>query len=105
MGARERQTFLKVILPAAAPWIVAAMKVSVPFSLVGAIVGEFMASTKGLGHMIQLASAQFDTTGALTGVMLLMAIVLIFNAGLDRLERYVLRWRPKDLPGGVQEVH
>ena len=105
MGANGSQTFVKVVLPAAAPWIVAAMKVSVPFSLVGAIVGEFMASTKGLGHLIQLSSAQFDTTGAVTGVLLLMVIVMVFNAALDRLERYVLRWRPKDLSGAAREVH
>ena len=52
MGATERQTFFKVVLPAASPWIITAMKVSVPFALVGAIVGEFMAATAGLGFKI-----------------------------------------------------
>ena len=72
MGANERQTFFKVVLPAASPWIITAMKVSVPFALVGAIVGEFMAATAGLGFKIQLYTAQFDTTGAVTGVLVLM---------------------------------
>ncbi len=48
MGANDRQTFFKVVLPAASPWILTAMKVGVPFALVGAIVGEFMAATAGL---------------------------------------------------------
>ena len=72
MGANDRQTFFKVVLPAASPWIITAMKVSVPFALVGAIVGEFMAATAGLGFKIQLYTAQFDTTGAVTGVLVLM---------------------------------
>ena len=79
MGATERQTFFKVVLPAASPWIITAMKVSVPFALVGAIVGEFMAATAGLGLKIQLYTAQFDTTGAVTGVLVLMVVVVMFN--------------------------
>ena len=95
MGATERQTFFKVVLPAASPWIITAMKVGVPFALVGAIVGEFMAATAGLGFKIQLYTAQFDTTGAVTGVLVLMVVVIMFNTALNRLEAHVLRWRPE----------
>ena len=104
MGANERQTFLKVILPAASPWIITAMKVSVPFALVGAIVGEFMAATGGLGYKIQLYTAQFDTTGAVTGIFVLMVIVILFNTALNRLEFYVLRWRPQKDSGVTSEA-
>lgn len=101
MGASERQTFMKVVLPAASPWIITAMKVSVPFALVGAIVGEFMAATAGLGYKIQLYTAQFDTTGAVTGIFVLMVVVILFNSALNRLEAHVLRWRPhRDAGGG-----
>ncbi len=94
MGANDRQAFFKVVLPAASPWILTAMKVGVPFALVGAIVGEFMAATAGLGFKIQLYTAQFDTTGAVTGVLVLMCVVIAFNTVLNRLEAHVLRWRP-----------
>ena len=94
MGASERQTFFKVVLPAASPWIITAMKVSLPFALVGAIVGEFMAATAGLGFKIQLYTAQFDTTGAVTGLFVLMLVVILVNTVLNRLEARVLRWRP-----------
>ncbi len=104
MGANERQTFLKVVLPAASPWIITAMKVSVPFALVGAIVGEFMAATAGLGYMIQLYTAQFDTTGAVTGIFVLMVVVIVFNTVLNRLEAHVLRWRPQRDTGAGTEV-
>jgi NitT/TauT family transport system permease protein len=105
MGANERQTFFKVVLPAASPWIITAMKVSVPFALVGAIVGEFMAATAGLGFKIQLYTAQFDTTGAVTGVLVLMVVVIAFNTVLNRLEGHVLRWRPDATAGGGSEIH
>jgi NitT/TauT family transport system permease protein len=104
MGASKRQTFFKVILPAASPWIITAMKISVPFALVGAIVGEFMAATAGLGFKIQLYTAQFDTTGAVTGVFVLMMVVIAFNSILNRLETHVLRWRPDASAGGGSEA-
>ena len=104
MGANDRQTFFKVVLPAASPWILTAMKVSVPFALVGAIVGEFMAATAGLGFKIQLYTAQFDTTGAVTGVLILMCVVIAFNTALNRLEAYTLRWRPKTAAGFGSEM-
>jgi NitT/TauT family transport system permease protein len=96
MGASERQIFLKVSLPAASPWIVSALKVGVPFSLIGAIIGEFMAASRGLGYMIQFNTNQFDTTGAVSGILVLMVCVMLFNGLLNRLERYVLRWRPRE---------
>jgi NitT/TauT family transport system permease protein len=104
MGASERQTFFKVVLPAASPWIITAMKVSIPFALVGAIVGEFMAATAGLGFKIQLYTAQFDTTGAVTGLFVLMLVVILVNTALNRLEARVLRWRPSRESGGGTEM-
>jgi NitT/TauT family transport system permease protein len=76
----------------------------VPFALVGAIVGEFMAATAGLGFKIQLYTAQFDTTGAVTGVLVLMCVVIAFNTVLNRLEAHVLRWRPTAAAGGGSEM-
>jgi NitT/TauT family transport system permease protein len=104
MGATERQTFFKVVLPAASPWIITAMKVGVPFALVGAIVGEFMAATAGLGFKIQLYTAQFDTTGAVTGVLVLMVVVIMFNTALNRLEAHVMRWRPESSGATASDV-
>ena len=104
MGASERQIFFKVNLPAASPWIVSALKVGVPFSLIGAIIGEFMAASRGLGYMIQLNTNQFDTTGAVTGILGLMVCVMLFNGALNRLERYVLRWRPREKAAAAREL-
>ena len=104
MGANERQLFFKVALPAASPWIVSALKVAVPFSLIGAIIGEFMAASRGLGYMIQLYTNQFDTTGAVSGIVVLMVCVMLFNGVLNRLERHVLRWRPRERAAAAREL-
>jgi len=104
MGASERQIFAKVSLPAASPWIVAALKVGLPFALIGAIIGEFMAASRGLGYMIQLNTNQFDTTGAVTGILVLMLAVMLVNGLLNRLERYVLRWRPRERAAQAREL-
>ena len=72
-----------------------ALKVSVPFSLIGAIIGEFMAASRGLGYMIQLNTNQFDTTGAVSGILVVM---------LNRLETWVLRWRPRERAESAREL-
>ena len=96
MGASERQVLQKIVLPAASPWIIAGLKISVPQALVGAIVGEFIASGKGLGYRIQLDANLFNTTGTMTGILILAVIVVFINEGLDRVERHVMRWQPRE---------
>ncbi len=108
MGANEMQVLWKVTLPAAMPWILTGLKIGVPFAIIGAILGEFMAASKGLGFMIQHASNLFNIAGSFAGLILLMFIVLIANAAVNRLERYLLRWRPKQQAageGGATEVY
>ncbi len=96
MGANERQVLLKIVIPAASPWIFTGLKVSVPYSLVGAIVGEFMASSRGLGYAIMLHSNTFNTKGVFVGILIIMVIVIMLNGVLNKLEGYVLRWRPQE---------
>ncbi len=106
MGASERQIFLKVILPAASPWIITGLKMSLPFALIGAIIGEFMAASRGLGFRLQLYTGLFNTTGAIAVIFILMVMMIAFNAVLSRLEEHLLRWRPKThLETEATEVH
>ena len=106
MGASERQIFLKVMLPAASPWIITGLKMSLPFALIGAIIGEFMAASKGLGFRLQLYTGVFNTTGAIAVIFILMVMMIIFNAILNRIEEHLMRWRPKTPVGGeATEVH
>ena len=78
----------------------AALKVGLPF----ARIGEFMAASRGLGYMIQLNTNQFDTTGAVTGILVLMLAVMLFDGLLNRLERYALRWRPRERAAQAREL-
>jgi NitT/TauT family transport system permease protein len=94
IGASEYEVFWKVTLPNAAPWILTGLKVSLPFALVGAIIGEFMAASRGLGFLIQTESSVYNTTGAMAGILILMVMVIVFNGLLTRIEARVLRWRP-----------
>ncbi len=96
MGSSRLQLFRYVILPNASPWIVAGLRISIPQALVAAVVGEFIASTGGLGFRIMETTSSLDTTGTMTSILILMFIVLLLNLLLDRVERRLFKWRPKE---------
>ncbi len=102
MGANRRDIFRKVILPAAAPYILLGLKLSIPYAVIGAIIGEFIASSKGLGYKIQVETSLYNTTGTMAGIIVLMVLVVILNALLSWIERRALAWRPpaRTNPGG-----
>lgn len=93
MGASEWQLLRHVIAPSAAAWVLTGLKVSVPYALIGAVVGEFMSSNRGMGFLIAQSSALFDTAGVFAGLVMLALVGGLVNGGLKRLERHVLRWR------------
>lgn len=94
MGASGTQLFRKVIFPAALPYILLGIKLSIPYALIGAIIGEFVASSAGLGYKLQLETSLYNTTGTMGGIIVLMAIVVVMNAVLAWVERRALAWRP-----------
>ena len=96
MGATERQILMKVTLPAIVPWITTGLKISVPYAIVGAVVGEFIAASKGLGYLINYNTSLFSTTGALGGILVLALVVVVCNEAISRAESYLLRWRPTE---------
>lgn len=93
MGARRSQIIRKVILPSALIWIFTGMKSSVPYALIGAVVGEMMASNKGLGYLIEAAAGQYDTGGVFAALFVLMIIATGLHELLKQSERLLLRWR------------
>jgi NitT/TauT family transport system permease protein len=93
MGARRGQIIHKVILPSALIWIFTGMKSSVPYALIGAVVGEMMASNKGLGYLIEAAAGQYDTGGVFAALFVLMIIATGLHELLKQSERLMLRWR------------
>ena len=93
MGANQRQLTWHVYLPAAAPFIMLGMRMAIPYSVIGVIVGEFTSSTQGLGLFIHEASATYDPAGVFAGIILLLGFVLVASFLAGRLERRLLRWR------------
>jgi NitT/TauT family transport system permease protein len=94
MGADERQLTRHVYLPAAAPFVILGMRMAIPYSVIGVVVGEFTSSIEGLGLFIHEASSTYDPAGVFAGIAILLAIVVAANAAAGRIERRLLRWRP-----------
>lgn len=105
MGASERQILMKVTLPAIVPWITTGLKISVPYAIVAAVVGEFIAASKGLGYLINYNTSLFSTTGALGGILVLALVVVLCNEAITRAESYFLRWRPKQEQKSEGEIY
>jgi NitT/TauT family transport system permease protein len=93
-GANERQLTRHVYLPAAAPFVIMGMRMAIPYSVIGVIVGEFTSSVQGLGLFIHEASSTYDPAGVFAGIAVLLAFVVIANVLASRLERRLLRWQP-----------
>jgi NitT/TauT family transport system permease protein len=93
MGARGWKLSVKVILPAVSPYILMGVKTSIPFAVIGAIVGEFIAATEGVGFFIRMSAGVFKTADVFAGIIVLMLFVIIMNTIADRLEKRVLQWQ------------
>lgn len=93
MGASQRQLTYHVYLPAAAPYVLLGMRMAVPYSVIGVIVGEFTSSTQGLGLFIHEASSTYDPAGVFAGIVILLAFVVVANILAGKLERRILRWK------------
>ena len=93
MGASRRQLFFKVILPATAPQIYAALKLGIGLALIGAIAGEFIAARAGLGYMIFFATGTLDTPTVYLGIIILALFSVILQEGVNLLGRALVRWK------------
>ncbi len=94
LGASPRQLSMEVILPSALTWIIASLHTSFGFALVGAVVGEYLGATQGLGLMIQTAQGTFNANGVFAAMFILAAVALIAEGLITALENRLIRWRP-----------
>jgi NitT/TauT family transport system permease protein len=93
LKGRPIAVFMKIRLPGALPSILAGMKVAISLALVGAIVGEFVSSQRGLGYVIMSAQGTFDTVRVFAALFLLALIGMVLYAALVWLERRLTPWR------------
>jgi NitT/TauT family transport system permease protein len=98
LGASRLHVTRHVVLPSALTWITASLHVAFGFAIIGAIVGEFLGSQKGLGLVIATSQNNFNPNGVFAA-MLIIAIVALTAEGLFGLfERRLLSWRPPSAP-------
>ncbi len=92
MGGRKGQTLLKIRIPGALPSIFAGIKISATLAPVGAVVGEFVASNKGLGHLLVVAVGNFDVPIAFAAVTVISVFGIAIWYLAELLERLAIPW-------------
>jgi NitT/TauT family transport system permease protein len=94
LGASSRQLSLDVMLPSALTWITTSLHTSFGFALIGAVVGEFLGATQGLGYLVATAQGAFNANGVFAAMVILSVVALIADALVTRLELRLTPWRP-----------
>jgi NitT/TauT family transport system permease protein len=102
MRVRGLKLTFRVILPAISPYVFTGIRTSIPFSVIGAIVGEFIAATEGVGYFIRLSAGIFRTADVFVGIIVLMFMVIIMDRIAGTVERRVLRWQTQSEHVAVQ---
>jgi len=83
----------KVIFPAISPYLFTGIRTSIPFAVIGAIVGEFVASTEGVGFFIRMSAGIFKTADVFVGIIVLMLMVIVMDKIAEIVEKRALRWQ------------
>jgi len=93
LGASEWQLTRHVLIPSALTWVFSSLHISIGFAVIAVVVGEYLGASRGVGYLISQAEGVFDTTGVFAGMAVLSASVLLVGLGVNRLERWLLRWK------------
>ncbi|WP_328378918.1 ABC transporter permease [Streptomyces sp. NBC_01020] len=96
LGASNRRVTFQVVIPSATSWIFTSLHVSFGFALIGAIVGEYIGATKGLGLLVSASQGTFNAAGVYAAMVILAVVALITEGLLTFAERRLFRWRPVD---------
>ena len=92
MGASRVAILRRILFPSAAPGILLGLRTSIPYGMIGAVVGEFMASNRGLGFLIYSKSQLFDAAGMFAAILVLVGVVVGLTQVVEALERRIVRW-------------
>lgn len=91
LGATRLQVWRKVVIPAAIPWMLSALRLNVGFALIGAVVGEYISSQQGLGYLVYYSGVLYDLNGVWVGIIALMIVALLIDRAVTEIDRRV-RW-------------
>jgi NitT/TauT family transport system permease protein len=95
LGASRNQLLRHVYLPSATSWVFSSLHTSVGLAFVGAVVGEYLGSARGVGYLILQAEGTFDINTVMAGILVLTAFALVLDWVVGRAETHLMRWQPR----------
>jgi NitT/TauT family transport system permease protein len=95
LGANQNQLLRHVYLPSATSWVFSSLHTSVGLAFVGAVVGEYLGSSQGVGYLILQAEGTFDINTVMAGILVLTAFALVIDALVGEIEKRLMKWQPK----------
>jgi NitT/TauT family transport system permease protein len=95
LGANQRQLLRTVYLPSATAWVFSSLHTSVGLAFVGAVVGEYLGSARGVGYLILQAEGTFDVNTVFAGIVVLTLCALLLDAIVGRMESRLMKWQPR----------
>jgi NitT/TauT family transport system permease protein len=95
LGADRRALLRHVYLPSATSWVFSSLHTSVGLAFVGAVVGEYLGSSQGVGYLILQAEGTFDINTVMAGILVLTAFALVLDGAVGRIERKLMKWQPR----------
>ena len=95
LGADQRQLLRHVYLPSATSWVFSSLHTSVGLAFVGAVVGEYLGSSQGVGYLILQAEGSFDINTVMAGIVVLTVFALALDSLVGRIEHRLMKWQPK----------
>jgi NitT/TauT family transport system permease protein len=93
LGGNRWVLLREVYVPSVTSWVMSNLKVAVGFAFTGACVGEFVASSRGLGYLLQFAQSTYNSALTIALIVLIMGFVLVLFSLAERLERWLMPWR------------
>ena len=94
LGVSKWEILMKIRIPYSLPYLFAALKVSIPLSIIGAVIGEWFGSSKGLGNLIMVSHGNLDTETLFACIFLLAMLGVIATAAVVIIERRLIFWHP-----------
>ena len=93
LGGTRATLLREVYIPSVTAWVMGSLKVAVGFAFTGAVVGEFVASSRGLGYLLSFAQSTYNAAQTLALIFIIMGFVLLLFTLAGRIERWLLHWR------------
>jgi NitT/TauT family transport system permease protein len=95
LGANQKQLLRTVYLPSATSWVFSSLHTSVGLAFVGAVVGEYLGSARGVGYLILQAEGTFDVNTVFAGIVVLTCFALVLDGVVGRIEKRLMKWQPR----------